>query len=265
MLKMKHHLSVFCIFTFVIVLAGCSTPKTLPAGPNAVWDLVVIGDSSMWELGMAFASQIEEDNSVKVVLDDFALPTLSAGEVLEVLKTGKSVRARLEDLPAALKEAEVVVMFINPVTSIDPAKPLNMNGCFYNLEPEACDMDRFTKYIADLESIWGKIFELRDGQPVILRATDLYNPLVSQWQGPGVFEACDVCWQNLSTANRQAADSLGIPFLSRYDAYNGVNHNEDPREKGYIREDGEHPTQLGAEFTAGLLSSMGYEPVSREE
>jgi hypothetical protein len=265
MLKMKHHLSVFCIFTFVIVLAGCSTPKTLPAGPNAVWDLVVIGDSSMWELGMAFASQIEEDNSVKVVLDDFALPSLSAGEVLEVLETGKSVRARLEDLPAALRKAEVVVMFVNPVNSIDPAMPLNMDGCFFYQQPEACDMENFAKYITDLESIWGKVLELRDGQATILRATDLYNPLVSRWQEFGFFEPCDICWQNLSAANRQAADSLGIPFLSRYDAYNGVDHSEDPRQKGYIREDGEHPTQLGAEFTAGLLSSMGYEPVSREE
>jgi hypothetical protein len=265
MSKSSSYLNRLCIFIAVILLVGCSAPKTLPAGPDAVWDLVVIGDSSMWELGPAFASQIEKDRGLKVTLEDFALPTLSAGEVLEVLETGKSVRARLEDLPAALKEAEVVVMFVNPVNSIDPAKPLNMNGCFYNVEPEACDMDRFTQYIADLESIWGKIIELRDGQPVILRATDLYNPLVSGWQESGVFETCTACWENLSAASRQAADSYGIPFLSRLDAFDGVDHSEDPREKGYIREDGEHPSQLGAEFTARLLSDMGYEPVARKE
>jgi len=265
MSKIKHYLSRLCIFIAAISLAGCSGSAQLPSGPDAVWNLVVIGDSSMWELGTAFASQIERDKGVKVTLEDFALPTLSAGEVLEVLETGKSVRARLEDLPAALKEAEVVVMFVNPVNSIDPAKPLNMNGCFYNVEPEACDMDRLTQYIADLKSIWGKIIELRDGQPVILRATDLYNPLVSGWQEFGVFESCTVCWENLSAASRQAADSYGIPFLSRYDAFDGVDHSEDPREKGYIREDGEHPSQLGAEFTAGLLSDMGYEPVTRKE
>jgi hypothetical protein len=30
--------------------------------------------------------------------------------------------------------------------------------------------------------------------------------------------------------------------------------------KGYIREDGEHPTEKGGEYFAKLLSAMGYEP-----
>jgi hypothetical protein len=62
-------------------------------------------------------------------------------------------------------------------------------------------------------------------------------------------------------AVRLAAEAYDIPFLSRYDAFNGANHNEDPREKGYIRSDGEHPSDLAGQYTAELLSQMGYEPV----
>ena len=39
--------------------------------------------------------------------------------------------------------------------------------------------------------------ELRGGEPAVLRATDLYNPLVSPWRDAGVFEACTGCWQNM--------------------------------------------------------------------
>jgi len=113
-----------------------------------------------------------------------------------------------------------------------------------------------------MKAIWAKILELRAGQPTILRATDIYNPLVSPWNEHDVFEACTVCWGNMSNAARLAAEAYDIPFLSRYDAFNGVNHNEDPREKGYIRSDGEHPSTLAGQYTADLLSQMGYEPVS---
>lgn len=242
------------------LLAGCAAPKTLPEGPGAEWNLVVIGDSSMWELGEALASQIEKDRGVKVILNDFALPSLSAGKVLEALETGKSANARLEQLPAAVKEAEMVVIFLNPLDSVDPANPLDLYGCFTESQPKACGMETFARYTADLQAIWGKIIELRAGQPTILRATDIYNPLVADWERVGIYEACNVCWENMSAAARQAADAHGIPFLSRYDAFNGADHREDPNQKGYIDEDGEHPTPIGGQATAELLFKIGYEP-----
>jgi hypothetical protein len=56
----------------------------------------------------------------------------------------------------------------------------------------------------------------------------------------------------VSAANRQATDANNIPFLSRHAAFNGAEHIDDPYEKGYIRSDGEHPTELAGEFTGGL-------------
>ena len=155
----------------------------------------------------------------------------------------------------------MVVMFVNPEMSVDPQNPLEMGGCFFYDLPESCGPETFGKYIRDLEAIWQEIFELRGDQPIILRATDLYNPLVGPWKERGVFEACTGCWENLSAANRQAAETFGIPFLSRLDAFNGLSQEQDPREKGFIMSDGEHPTALMGQYTAELLSEMGYDPV----
>ena len=235
-------------------------PVEMPAGPGAAWNLVVIGDSSMWEHGKAIAVQINKDLGVQVVLHDFALPTLRASSMLEALKTGKSPNARLEQLPKAVKEAQMIVMFANPLGSINPEKTLDLDGCFAVSPPKACDMEAFDQYSVDLKDIWGEIIKLRAGQPTILRATDIYNPLVDTWIQNNIFDSCNICWENQSLANRQAAETYNIPFLSRYDSFNGLDHREDPKVKGYIREDGEHPTEKGGEYFAKLLSAMGYEP-----
>jgi hypothetical protein len=234
-----------------------SKPLQLPKGPGAEWDLVVIGDSSMWELANAFAAQIEKDVRVKVLIHDFTFGGLEAGKVLQSLQTG----APISRLQGTLRDAEIVVMFVNPRLSIDPEIPLDMEGCFAYKMPGACGMETFEKYITDLKAIWAEILNLRAGQPIILRATDLYNPLVTNWQRNDVFDACTQCWVNMSGANRIAAEAYNIPFLSRLEAFNGPEFTENPREKGYIRSDGEHPTDLMGQYTAELLAEMEYEPV----
>ncbi len=114
-----------------------------------------------------------------------------------------------------------------------------------------------------MKMIWAKILELRAGRATILRAIDIYNPLVRDWNENGIFESCTQCWQAMSDAARSAAEAYHIPFLSRYDAFNGADHTEDPRQKGYIVSDGEHPSELANQTAAELLSKMGYEPVPK--
>jgi predicted esterase len=239
-----------------------TSQPALPLGPDAVWHLIVIGDSSLWGLTKAFAAQIEKDVGVDVVEESFVVGGLSAGAVLQALETGESPEPKLKELPAALGDAEIVVMFVNPLDSVDPDKPLDFDGCFGFRPPTACPPESFEKYTADMQAIWAAIIAARAGQPTVLRATDIYNPLVSRWLKYDQFEACDVCWTHMSDAARLAAEAYDIPFLSRYDAFNGATHVEDPREKGYTISDGEHPSDLASRYTAELLSQMGYEPVT---
>ena len=252
---------IFGILVISAILVSC-TSNQLPQGQGAVWHLVVISDSTLGGVGQAYASLIEKDVSVQVELEDFALSELSAGAVLTVLQTGETSNWALQDLPDAVREAEIVVMFVNPLYSIDPQEPLDLNGCFVNLPPRSCTPASLERWTSDLKAIWAEIFKLRQGQLTILRATDIYNPSVSPWKKHDIFEACTECWENMSDATRLAAEAYGIPFISRLDAFNGPDHDEDPREKGYISSDGEHLSELGRQVTAELLSQMGYEPVS---
>jgi hypothetical protein len=270
----KGKLRIVTVFVSGLVLStACMPPATSPAatssstlaemhkGPGVEWHLVVISESSGWGLGLAFAKQIEKDVGVEVVLDDFAIGNLSAGEVLQVLQTGKGPTSRLEELPVALKRADVVVMFGSPMLSVDAATGESINSCFGSTAPAPCTPKAFEKYSADLEAIWAKVFELRSGQPTVLRAIDVASPFVNDWKKYQTFDACTVCFECISNAVRHAAEAYRIPFLSRYDAFNGVKHDIDPKQQGYIGGDGIHPNDLAQRRTAELLAKLGYDPV----
>jgi lysophospholipase L1-like esterase len=76
---------------------------------------------------------------------------------------------------------------------------------------------------------------------------------------------CRQCFETFNTTVRQAAEEFNIPLVSIFNAFNGINHNEDPREKGYIGEDGRHASELGRQVIADLISAAGYEPVTRKK
>jgi lysophospholipase L1-like esterase len=49
-------------------------------------------------------------------------------------------------------------------------------------------------------------------------------------------------------------------MVSIFDVFNGPNHEEDPREKGWMEGDGYHPNDAGAAAIAEALAAVGFEP-----
>jgi hypothetical protein len=47
-------------------------------------------------------------------------------------------------------------------------------------------------------------------------------------------------------------------MVSFYDAFNGPDHDEDPREKGYVGPDGYHFSREGTLAQAEILHGLGY-------
>lgn len=272
---------IITIGSLIVIITGCqnfndsvttSTKKQnqisrqaslsdLPSGADAVWNIVVVGDSSLWGLGDALKTKIEKDFHVNADLYDCTLGGLPAKQVVNALETGKSENMWLEKLSKEIEYAEVIVIFANPLESINPNSPLNIDGCFVSTQPRDCPTEAFSQYKTDLKGIWEKVIQLRKGKPTLIFATDIYNPLIEMWQENDIFEACTVCWENISLAAREAAEEMGIPFYSRFDSFNGNKHTEDPQEKGFIKEDGEHPTDLAGAFTADELFKPGMLPI----
>ena len=251
--------TLFIVLACVLMLSACSPRPSLLEMEE--WDLVWISDSSGWDVAEVYAAMVEADTGVKVNVHDNWIGGLSAGDVYGALKGEPTPSLKLEKLAGLIQEAEIVVFYANPEESRGEGNPADWN-CIDGLNAYVnhCDMETFNTYIQHLEGIYQIIFELRDGQPTIVRAYDAYNPLITQFQEYGAYEECKTCWANYNAAIHQAAASYNVPVAAVAEAWNGTNWDEDPNDKGYTK-DGIHPNEEGAIVIAQTLRDLGYDPV----
>jgi hypothetical protein len=226
----------------------------------AEWDLVWLSDSSGRGAGELYAAYVEEDLGVTVTLHDLALGSLSARSVRNALldSEGRAYDLQLRGLPDLIREAEVVVLYANPTASISETHPGDWSCTPGPKHVVDCSPETFDAYLADLDDIYAEIFRLRGGSPTLVRAFDAYNPLLSEWRADGVLDACLGCWENYNQAIHQAAEAHGVPVAGVFEAFNGADHRDDPRDAGYIDPDGIHTSGEGQTVIADLLRELGY-------
>jgi hypothetical protein len=195
---MKTYISLFVLLATGLLLLSCSAQPSMLDMEE--WDLVWISDSSGWDVAEVYAAMIEEDTGIQVNVMDSWMGGLSAGDVYSALKGEPTPNSKLKGLAEQIKEAEVVVFYANPEESMEEGNPADWNcvgGIFY---VNNCEMETFDTYIQHLEGIYQIIFELREGQPTIVRAYDAYNPHIARFQENGVYEECKACWANYNEA-----------------------------------------------------------------
>jgi hypothetical protein len=259
----------------IFLIAACSAQKGVPEklmDANEIiaaegveeWDLLWVSDSSGWGVADIYGAYLAEDLGIKInVLDKWA-GVLAAGAVLEPLQGKPAYNYDLEHMRDYIQEAEIIVFYGNPTLSTSDDHPSDWHcgtnppqACYVN----SCGMETFDQYIKDLKEIYANIYTIRSGKPTMLRSFDAYNPRIVQDCTPdGVFNECLACWENFNSAIHQAGDEMGVPVARVFDAWNGLDHREDPNDKGYTK-DGVHPNEVGAEVIAGLIRNLGYKMV----
>ena len=227
------------------------------------WDLVWFSDSSGFNVADLWAAQIEEGLGVEVRVHDHALGYLRAVEVLASLDEPTDGYSRLGDTRSEVAEAEIILIFGNPA---DSGTTTDMESC---VDTSTAPRDPPTRYSSeDLEpyrdvlvSSYERVFELVGDRPVIVRTIDWPNPFIADWPAAGVEEECTAAWEAWSDSIADATARFGVPLVSMYDAFNGPDHTEDPRAKGYAGYDGWHPSAAGGEAMVAALHETGYEPL----
>jgi hypothetical protein len=178
-------------------------------------------------------------------------------------------------------EAEIIVFYFNPGAFEDDMPEPNIDaGCFDSLDaledpnysgpawtpgtkwepapvvPTAEDWQPYRDWLSD---VYDAIWEVRQGRPVVLRAHDIYNPWFAPWTELGVEAECTAIWEGQTQAIREAAEANGAVFVSFFDLFNGPDHDEDPRAKGWIGDDGMHASVDGGAAAAQALAAVGFE------
>jgi len=282
---------IFLLFT-LIFLPACKLKESAskPFPDLKEWDLLIISDSSNYGVGPYYAKLIEADMNVKVNLHDCYVGDMSIGSALQTLQSGQSLYPSMGNVAChdpwsvdawidLIKDAEVMVLFGGPQDSRPPEgywdDPANFLSCRYggyegksklpgfdtytDKIRDSCAPETFTTYNAHLSAFIDEIYKLREGRPLILRMTDLYNPLHSIWKANGVDDVCTACFRNAADALRQVAEEHGVPVADTMLGFNGEDYMSDPVDAGYIDWDGIHLSDAGMQFIATLLQQTGYE------
>ncbi len=100
----------------------------------------------------------------------------------------------------------------------------------------------------------------RQGQPTVLRAVDIYVPVVAKWQELGIPGLRTAFQESFTEAVRSAAEAAGVTMVSMYDAFNGPDHDQDPVAAGYMVADGLHLSDEGGEVGGATLAAAGFAP-----
>jgi hypothetical protein len=167
--------------TILPCTGGCAGMEMLDE--LAEWDLVCISDSTGLGIAERYAENIRRDTGKSVRVRDYATGNLSAIRVLNALRTeaGNLTDERFRSLRADITDAEVIVLFANPRG--DPSRGGIDTGIegYISLErtPSNCTLELYQPYIENLKRVYEEVLALRAGSPTIVRALDLYNPLIS--------------------------------------------------------------------------------------
>lgn len=264
----SYFIRILLFISVSTIICGCANRNQLTELEK--WDLVYICDSSGWGVAEKYAANIERDTKKTVQVKDYAIGGLSAIKVLDGLYSDPEDLDnddKFKSFQTDIAEAEVIVLFANPRG--EPSRGGVKGGMEKCIDyesgnpPDSCSPQMYQPYTENLKAIYKEIFSLRNGEPTIIRAVDLYNPVISEHLKRNMEMECRECQETFKKAIRNAADEFNIPLVSVYDEFNGPDHNEDPREKGYIGDDGIHTSEKGREVIADLLSKIGYEIVGK--
>ncbi|MBC7292135.1 MAG: SGNH/GDSL hydrolase family protein [Actinotalea sp.] len=211
--------------------------------------LLYISDSSGWKVGEAYRELAERELGVPVELVDWRFGGFTMTAARDLVRSGRM----------AVADAEIVVVWANPLGSgvkegVDRCVggPYEDPGVY-----TVADWEPFADVAAELlDDVW----EARAGRPTVVRVTDLYTPVLTDWERHGIREACLTAFETMSDALREVAESHGATFVSALDVYNGPDHQRDPVAEGLIDVDGTHPSEAGAQAMAEALAAAGFEP-----
>lgn len=242
-----------------------SSPTTTEA--PEVWDLVWITDSLGWGVSAHYRDRIEADLGVSVRVHDFWAGGLSAAIIRDHITTDGQLFTfgyGVVDVYSAIRDAEVIVVAGNAIglnTGDWNCDPYRNAGQPCGATTDMCGRDTWVAYEDALGEIFDRIFELRDGDPVVLRTLTWWIPFgpLERWRECDRESVCTRCWGEWAAAIHRAAGAHGVPVADLLVAFSGEDLDlETPRE--YVR-DGHHPSPAGAAAIAAVIADLGYELV----
>ena len=281
MKNLSYQIGAGLILIFLFLLAGCGTNVTVepplievtpeiqlittteapfPLEDMAEWDIVIIGDSTLWGIGDQLSTLIQTQMDIQTNLSDFSFGNMTAVGALDAVLHEKpnSYNSGMHGWPDVLREAEFVILHPSPAESESTSDPGDWSCMYPPYYVNNCSLESFSQFQADYRSIIDEIIRLRDGKPIIIRFGSYWGR-PGNWGEEDIVHSCMTCLETYSKAIEQIANEYNIPFRTVLDVFNMPDHRSDPADMGYIGEDGVHASEVGQRIFAQSIFDLGFE------
>jgi lysophospholipase L1-like esterase len=257
----------------ILLLASQFTPSVKGASPGTL-NYTALGDSLAYGIldfsrgGYVprYAGYIQDDTGSTVTLNNLGQNGWRSDQLLEALRTNSTFRN-------SISNSQVVTWDIGGNDFLRLMDDYT-NGTCGGADNQDCLRSALITFKANWNAIIIEILALRRSSDTLVRTMDIYNPFVKaqkasdSWANDGGLNDFQVIKPYLDKANshiRTTTAANGVPCAKVYQAFNGINGDEDAGDKGYISPydfSGVHPGELGHKVIADLFRSLGYSPLS---
>ena len=231
--------------------AAASGTEASPGSDAEPLDLVLLGNSGGRGLAQPYAALAAEAQGREVRVHDYVIDGAGPNELLEAIHG---------TVAEEVADAEIVVFIVSPIG----VTPASHQPCipFYEDQtgepPLPTTVEDWQDLRDALDRNYDKIWELRAGQPTIIRVVSSFNPWFGQLQQAGIASLCMDNEEVRDQVERDAAEAAGAVFVSWLDLFNGPAHDVDPVEQGWIA-DGVHLNDAGRALLVEALAATGWE------
>ena len=224
------------------------TPEPSPSPPledvTVEWDYLALGDTrtAVGDWPARYASHLETDLGVQVEIQNWGSGSQTSDALLREIIENDSLRF-------AIRHAEIVTIWTGGHTAREALTKALAD----------CPVSQVYAFGRDLDRIISIILGLREPDTVIIRLLEFYQPEVRVLDDLGLLEEKTRCLTAYNEQIHRIGSRYNVPIAPVYQAFNGLDGNEDPQESGYLKNIIHFSTE-GDEVIAGLLRYLGYEP-----
>lgn len=200
-----------------------------------------------------YASYVQADTGSTVLLNNLGQNGWTSTQLLNALRTNTTFRN-------SLANSQIITFDIG---GNDFLRAINAyrGGTCGGADNQDCLKTTTATFKANWSAIITEILSLRSANNTVIRTMDVYNPFVNAEKASGSFEMLKPLLDDANNYIATTSAVNNIPCAKVYQAFNGVNGDEDAGDKGYISPydpSGVHPGELGHKVIADLFRNLGY-------
>jgi lysophospholipase L1-like esterase len=265
----------FLATTALVLLLTTQLTPSVNGAPAGTFNYTALGDSLAYGIldlsggGYVprYANYVQTDTGATVSLNNLGQNGWTSGQLLNALRTNAAFRN-------SIANSQVVTWDIGGNDLLRITDEYKGGACG-GADNQDCLRSAVAMFKANWAAIIVEILSLRRTSDTVIRTMNVYNPFVKAWKasdswandgGLNDFQVIKPYLDEVNNYIEATATANNIPYAKVYQAFNGINGDEDAGDKGYISPydySGVHPSDLGHKVIADLFRNLGYYPLTQ--